>query len=206
MIRIAAGFLALALVTFNAPAAPTLKGKETYYFPTTEGDKRVYETREGDRVRESSNVVMKVEKKDGTMIVSVGREVKGELRVVEKVEVSEKGVTHLRSGPFLLKTPRPDVKLPVKPGEQWSYESDSGDGPVGTKTTYTVGKEEEIEVPAGKFKAVRVDNELTFPSAKGETKVRRSNWYAPGVGLVKLVIDTGTSKTTMVLKSFTPGK
>jgi hypothetical protein len=205
MFRIAAALLAILLVASIATAAPTLKGKETYYFPTTEGDQRVYETRDGDRVRETTDVVMKVEKKDGALIVTVGREVKGDRRAMSKVEVSDKGVTQL-SGPFPFKPPHPVVKLPVKPGEQWTHVSESGDGPAGTKSIHTVAKEEEIEVPAGKFKAVRMDVELTFVGGRGETTIRVSRWYAPGVGLVKSVQGTGGTESVIVLKSFTPGK
>jgi hypothetical protein len=206
MVRILAVLAAIVLVTPIAPAAPTLKGKEAYYHPTTEGDKRVYETRDGDQIRETWDVVMKVEKKDDALIVTVGREVKGELRAVNKVEVSDKGVTHLTSGPFPLKTPRPAVKLPAKPGEKWSYESDGSDGPVGSKATHTVGKEEEVEVPAGKFKAIRVDSDRTLPTATGEIKVRASYWYAPNVGLVKSVTSSGGRDTVRILKSFNSGK
>jgi hypothetical protein len=206
MIRSPAVLLAFALVAPAATAAPTLKGKEVYYHPTTEGDKRVYESRDGDRVRETADVVIKVEKKGETLIVTVGREIKGETRAIGKSEVSDKGVTVLMSGPFPLKTPHPKLKLPAKAGDQWTYESDGGDGPAGSKTTHTVAKEEEVEVPAGKFKALRVDSELTVVGLAVESTRRRSDWYAPRVGLVKSVINSGPRESTMVLKSFTPGK
>jgi hypothetical protein len=60
--------------------------------------------------------------------------------------------------------------------------------------------EEVVEVPAGKFTAVRVDSVY---SADGEESTM-SRWFAPNVGLVKMV-HGGGSRTT-VLKSFTPGK
>ena len=56
-----------------------------------------------------------------------------------------------------------------------------------------------MEVPAGKFKAVRVEQVVHFTFAFGEP-YRQTDWYAPGVGLIKTV--AGQSVTT--LKSFTP--
>ena len=98
------------------------------------------------------------------------------------------------------------LKLPAKEGDSWSYESGGGDGPIAHKTTYTVGKEEEVEVPAGKFKAIRVDKELKYDIGNGPTTIKTSSWYATKVGLIKSVTNPGATQTTMVLKSFTPGK
>jgi hypothetical protein len=57
-----------------------------------------------------------------------------------------------------------------------------------------------VEVPAGKSTAIRVD--LVYSADGEESTVSR--WFAPNVGLVKMV-NGGGSRTT-VLKSFTPGK
>ena len=57
-------------------------------------------------------------------------------------------------------------------------------------------KEEEVEVPAGKFRAVRVEMEA------GESTT--TLWFAPQVGLIKMA-GAGTDQVT-VLKEFKPGK
>jgi hypothetical protein len=60
---------------------------------------------------------------------------------------------------------------------------------------------ERVVVPAGTYRAVRVDMEMPYiDGRKGMAK--RSYWYAPGVGRVKDVADGEVT----VLKSFTPGK
>jgi hypothetical protein len=66
--------------------------------------------------------------------------------------------------------------------------------------TYTVGKVEEVEVPAGKFQAIRVE-EKTDVLLESATR-----WYAPGVGLVKAVSTLGKNEQIQVLKSYTCGK
>jgi hypothetical protein len=65
-----------------------------------------------------------------------------------------------------------------------------------------MGREEEVEVPAGKFKALRVEAEQEL----GANVFKSTLWYAPGVGLVKSVTNTNGTERVQVLKSFTPGK
>ena len=57
--------------------------------------------------------------------------------------------------------------------------------------------DDEVEIPAGKFKAVRV--ELADPGAEARTTL----WFAPAVGVVKIA--SGANQVP-VLKAFTPGK
>jgi hypothetical protein len=59
---------------------------------------------------------------------------------------------------------------------------------------------EEVEVPAGKYRAVRVD---TAAGMFNGNPVEAKAWYAPGIGLVK---SEGSFGHKLVLKSFTPGK
>jgi hypothetical protein len=207
MIRTVAACHAIVLGALVATAAPAPKEKGDLYHPTQVGDKRVYEHKGvGGRARdESSNVITKVERKDDVFIVTTGREVKGKMRDTGTHEVSDKGVTTTATTFGKLKTPRPVIKLPAKEGDKWEYESE-GDGPAGAKSTFTVGKEEEVEVPAGKFKAIRIDAELNYDIGNGPTTIKTSSWYAPKVGLIKMVTNPGTTETVMVLKSFTPGK
>jgi hypothetical protein len=176
-------------------AAPGAKDKgPVLYHPVQEGAKRVVETRTGDRVLEATETVTKVEANGGTYRVSVER-AQGGRTVMGEFEVSEKGVVRLAG--VGKGQPVPLLKLPAKAGDTWGTE---GAGPT---TTYTMGAEEEVEVPAGKFKALRVDAESQLG---GQTR-KATAWYAPGVGLVKSVATTPTGfETTSVLKSFTPGK
>jgi hypothetical protein len=60
-------FLSLAFVAVSvAHAAPAPKTADPTWFPTKEGDTRVYEIRDGDRVLTTyTDVVTKVEKVDG---------------------------------------------------------------------------------------------------------------------------------------------
>ncbi len=189
-------------------AAPALKNRDPYYYPTKVGDKRVYETSVADRVIEiTTEVVTKVEMKDGRLQVSTKREIAGKAigdagKAIgdSTVEVSHKGVVAISIGGRALPILVPLLKLPAKDGDSWDY------GP-NMKPTFTVVKvDEEVEVPAGKFRALRVEWEINLemqPIGKG---LKTTAWHAPGVGVVKTVTVSGGTERTQVLKSFTPGK
>lgn len=95
------------------------------------------------------------------------------------------------------------LKVNAKPGDTWEGKFDGGVELI----TFTRGEEEEVEVPAGKFKAIRLDT--LWVTAKFRQTIRTSHWVAPEVGMVKGVSNSGGGpKDNIVceLKSFTPGK
>jgi hypothetical protein len=95
-----------------------------------------------------------------------------------------------------LKPPAPYFKLPPKQGDEWTYTLKIG------KSILTVDGEEEIKVPAGKFKCVRVKE-----TTKGDVNQTVTYWLAKDTGLVRLrfvVAEMGTF--TFDLAKFTAGK
>jgi hypothetical protein len=192
--------LALLVIPTLLPAAPAAKGKVVYYHPTKVGDTRLYEETGKDFARRITAEVTKVEKTDGALEVAETRTAVlngDQVTGFRTVAVSAAGVTDLSRGTDHV------LRLPAKAGESWTFQSGAANEVPDHKAIYTTGKEEEVEVPAGKFKAVRVDSE-TFRN--GERESKSSDWYAPEVGLVKSVTTMGGSDRTLVLKSFTPGK
>ena len=101
-----------------------------------------------------------------------------------------------------LPTPTPLLKLPAKPGDKWEWEQVAPGGTGVVTTVFTVGKPEQVEVPAGKFEAIPVEHGTDL---RGRT-VKATTWHAPGVGVVKMVTYSGASERTQVLKSIRPGK
>ena len=177
-------------------AAPIPKDKPAaVYFPTQVGAKRVLEwTINGGNKGGDTEVVTKVEEKDGVYTVTLdwgarARAATGTFAVTDK-KVRRVGVKGREDWTML--------DLGVKAGDTWTHESEVR----GRKrvVTYTLGKEEEVEVPAGKFKAIPVTEE----EAGGDAKT--TSWYAPGIGMVRQERDSKDSKLVTVLKEFTPGK
>jgi hypothetical protein len=70
------------------------------------------------------------------------------------------------------------------------------------KMSFTAGGSEEVEVPAGKYKAVRVDADGTIAG----TRTGVTYWFAPDIGVVKMRYSIAGSDSVLELKSFTPGK
>jgi hypothetical protein len=186
------------------PGAPAPK-PELPYYPTQVGLKSVYLNRRTGE--EDTRVVASVTWEGGQTVVCTSRCDPGvqdvpfeKVLVLEKVLVSEKGIYCIETLTYPLDPPICLLKLPHKKDEIWEIQLPS---PASTKVTpgkSTAGGTEQVVVPAGEFKALRVD--VTW-NPSGGTPVKETHWYARGVGLVKVVAH-GRGET--VLKSFTPAK
>jgi hypothetical protein len=196
-------FRSLPLLLLAAPlfAAPAPKGKgPALYFNTRVGDTLVYEQTVGGKVTEMTTVVDSVEEKDGVLTVTIKR--KGVTDSTEKVQVTQAGVTILPTEGQGYSVPIPMLKLPAKKGDQWEVP-----GGKDSKVEFRLGYmgEEEVEVPAGKFKAHRVSMKIV-PAGVKEFGMTVSFWFAPGIGPVKMIGEGPSPEIVQVLKSFTPGK
>jgi hypothetical protein len=72
------------------------------------------------------------------------------------------------------------LKFPLQVGQTWPGR-DFGGG--NTETIAPQGLE-TVEVPAGRFEAQRVDHHIAYSNGATDTL---SYWYAPGVGMVKMI-------------------
>jgi hypothetical protein len=193
-------FVTTLLAVSLAAPVPKVKAPVLYY-PTVEGTKRVMQAKVGDRTTETTETVSKVAEKDGTFTVTVSREIAG--RTLDSTfEVSAKGVFRRPTAGPGKGEPQAVFKLPAKEGDTWTVEQ-QGFGKDATVTaTYTVGKTEQVTVPAGLYTAtaVTLETELNGRAAKN------TSWYAPGVGVVKIVSEVNGAERVTELKEFTPGK
>src|SRR5258708_24441096 len=108
--------LSVAFVTAGI-AAPGLKDKPALYYPTKEGDARVYEMKRKDGTStEYVQVVTKVEAKGDVVHVTLGMVEGGETSLWAEVEVSPAGVVHRTGAGHKLDPPETGIKRPFKPG------------------------------------------------------------------------------------------
>jgi len=187
--------LALAVFLPVAGAAPKPKAedKPVPFVPTTPGDAWVVVSPKGVA---RSWVVTEAERKDGALLVTTA-EVGADGKPARTVtyEVTKVAVCRVAEDGKPLPAADCLLKLPPTPGAKWEQPMFAPDGTRQADTAVrTVVGEEEVETPAGKFKAVRVDTE--YPAGRPWSKV----WYAPGRGVV--MTDFGGS--AFKLKSFTP--
>jgi hypothetical protein len=184
-------------------AAPAPKEKaEAPYYPMTEGVRLVYEHRSRSGKSETTQVVTKVEAKDKVVRVATGSEVDSKVEPLAVVEVSAAEIARV-SGAGAVGPRKVLLKLPLKAGESWSWEIPT-ENKGSFKEVYTFVGEEEVEVPAGKFKAARVD--VAFEVNGRIARQTQTLWYARGVGLVKDRFESSNGEKVTELKSMTAGK
>lgn len=185
MYRIFACLLPLIVAISSGHSAPKLKEETSpFYYPTGVGFTRVLIVRISGLKYETLETVEATERKDGYWIVTVvsgGREWSQKFTRyrVSRMSVSffsDRGNSGQASDPSVC-----FLRLPAKAGDSWECPSPYG-GPDRKCTYKTIG-EEEVEVPAGKFRAVRVEGEEQFWG----TTYRVTRWFVPGLGAVKTV-------------------
>jgi hypothetical protein len=193
------------LLSWGVLAAPRKDDPPpAHYHPSTVGDKLVFEEKYGDQSRELVFEVTDVRQKGAALIVTF-RAAEGDgTSEAWRYEVSDKGVYKVGEGDAVLESPECYLRLPFKKGETWETAHKLEGETYPSK--YTAAGEEEVEVPVGEFRCIRIESEFVF---KGVTYKRRL-WWAHRCGMVKDVL-VGTDKVgteyvrTTVLKSFTPG-
>lgn len=210
MLRLFALALLVPVVAFADPVKKDEKKKESLYFPVTVGTKRVVEVTSASLTgsttqtvigtAEATEMVTGVEVKNGVYTVTLERTFeKAGGKQATVYEVTDKGVVRP-------KVPGSDEPMPLlmlggQPGDTWTHRTPGWGGHT-LKRTFTLGREEEVEVPAGKYKAIKVESVGKLDVFDG----RMTEWYAPGVGVVKSETRMGSFIFTSVLKEFTPGK
>ena len=86
------------------------------------------------------------------------------------------------------------LKNPLTSGDSWTWRG-AGMMGVGIDESNEVSGPETVSVAAGKFEAMKVMTKVI----QGGARVTKTYWYAPGVGLVKSMTDTGSVKSTTEL-------
>jgi hypothetical protein len=192
--------IGLSLPFSLAESAPRPKegDKPLLYLPTTVGDQRVLQV--DSKGGEVIEWVKRVEKKGEMTVVYFGREQDGP--ALYAYGASPDGVFRISNGSFIYDPPYRLLKLPAKEGEKWESVSPAMGGAPKYVFKFTSGTEEEVEIPAGKFKAIRVE-------AEEETNglvTRTTYWFAVGLGAIKIRTRYKDVERVQVMKSFTPAK
>ena len=172
-------------LTATVPAGDAAKPASPLYFPTRIGTRRVY-TAGG------------VEKVD--VVTAVRAQAGGAVTVTVADPARPDSARHVRVSRTALELlPNPDgsgsrdvLRPAAASGEQWLPWGEGG-------LVFRQAGFEQVTVPAGTFRALRVDTGYrSGPAFQAESSV----WYAPGVGTVREV--KGKAEV-LALKSFEPG-
>jgi hypothetical protein len=161
------------------------------YQPAKVGTKWVYQI-EGTK-KETVTSIVAAEKQGELLVVTIMCDNDAGGMATEVVSIGGDGIYRhaINNDPF-----DPHMcflKLPIKVGDKWATDFTTRDTKVtGTRVVKGV---EVVEVPAGKFQAVRVEDEYTVDKLKR----KQTLWIAPNVGVVKHLHG---DKSVSLLKSF----
>jgi hypothetical protein len=178
-----------ACMLLTVPTAPAPPATPAYY-PTEVGTENVYVGGKS----EFTLVVSAVAEKDGAQVMTMMRRSPREVRKQphEIMSVSARGLFLVSSEHAPLDAPICLLKLPHRDGQRWDFDATfPGYKSTGTCTAHGP---EQVKVPAGTFDAIRGESEA---QVEGGELGRTTNWYAPGVGLVKMVSKSDRDRQTV---------
>ncbi|HVU85827.1 MAG TPA: hypothetical protein VHD36_00800 [Pirellulales bacterium] len=177
----------LAAETNDADYYPLKVGNQWTYDLTSDGEKSTLVVR-----------IVKEEEVDGVMLYRLEAETDGEISVTEHLRVTDEGVYRCRRNGAQIEPPLCVIKFPIKQGDNWEGEARVGreDFDITGSTTL-----DEVEVPFGKFSAAKV----IITTSENGMKIRSTDWFAPGVGMVKQVMRFGDREMLYELVDFTAG-
>ena len=118
----------------------------------------------------------------------------------ERMLLTPEGVSY-RGGEGRGDEPRALVRNSPRVGERWDSLMPIGCGGFATAKATASGPE-EVQVPAGKFMAVKI----TYTAFVFKAERSMLVWYADGVGVVKQVYCPDSSNIVIELVKYTPGK
>lgn len=197
----------LASLLVNAQEAK--KGKETpkpgnapNYFPLAVGNKWIYRIDTGAYTVTNVATIAKIETIDGMPLARFESKINDDI-LTEHLLQTDQGIFRHRLKDQAVTPPVKLLQYPAKAGDKWQGEIAVGK----EKGTYScTTAEDSVQVPAGKFKTMRVDIKFETEDKGGKSETKVSYWFAENVGFVKQTIAAGNLKLTVELEKFTPAK
>jgi hypothetical protein len=167
------------------------KGKTPNYYPLEEGNEWKFRITVNDNVDTITTRIAKVENINGEKLSRLEPS-KGE--ITEHLSQTEKGVFRNRLNGVEVSPALMLLPYPVKVGAKWAGEITVQK----KKLEYTgvIEAEEMVDVPAGKFKTLRVVLKLE----ENGTEVITTYWFAKDVGFVKQRVEVGGNDILLELE------
>lgn len=197
--------LMLVLLTLAAAAGQKPKEPPPDYFPLRVGDWWKYQSTaaNGTQSEFTTKVLSEEKQPDGSALYQV--EIQSTFKPIHEWYSKPVGsvlwqrevYTSNESMKVAFEPVRQYLKNPLSQGATWSWK---GKGMMGVdidESSQVIGSE-MVDVPAGKFQAMKVETKIN----QGGTMVTKTYWYANWVGLVKSMTDTGSVKSSTVLLDY----
>ena len=195
-VLLALAFVLLAPLSQAAPVPKEILKKFPDYYPLLPGTEWEY------RVGESA-VTVKVKdytEKAGVRTGILASEVNGAEVATEAIRVDETGVYRTHINGIKIEPAVLILKFGIQKETEWASKCQVGEHKV--DFLFKLDGLEEIEVPAGKYKAVKVIGSGTIAGTETQTEF----YFAEGIGIVRLTYSIGGQRTSLNLKKYTTGK
>jgi hypothetical protein len=185
----------LFLTLLAGPAQPPETTKDASYYPLKVGNTWHYKV--GDK--KVSTKVAAQEKIGDLMTARIETIIDGNVVANENIAQTADGIVRVAVNGQKADKPVLLLKLPPKKGESWDIDTKIAGETVKGKLT---ANEEDIQVPAGKFKTASSSGDFQLNGQPGKF----GSWFAPDVGIVKLTIAAAGVDLTWELQKFEPAK
>ena len=169
------------------------------YYPLQVGNQWKYRLDVNGKEVTMTTKIAKIETIDQQKLARLEAAVDGNTSATEHLQQTDKGIFRFRTNGIESSPPLLLLKYPAKNGDKWSGAFTASD----SKATYSCeAMEEEVVVPAGKYKTIRVAIKL---EEKGQV-VNTTYWFAKDVGFVKQTVDAPGLNILIELQQFDPKK
>lgn len=175
--------------------------KASDYYPLKVGNKWYYRGElNGAQQINLVNRVAKIETIDNEKLARIENCLpNGAVTSSEHLSADDRGIYRHRFNGAEIMPPLCLLKFPVKVGESWEVKPKTAG--MEMRVTCRVGRE-KVEVPAGKYTAIKVHIETEI----ADMKISTTYWFAAGVGIVKQVANLAGNHIAIELEKFEPGK
>jgi hypothetical protein len=195
-VQMQAAFYVTTCLLLAATASSAGDKKTPDYYPLQVGNSWSFRVKVGDQEGVVVSRVARIDKDaDGKPLAVLEAESNGKVVASEHLRQTADGIFRYRNNGVEISPPLCLLKFPVKSGDKW-------DGPINSgkeKGTFAAeAKEEDVEVPAGKFKAIKVSIRL---ESMGQV-VNTAYWFVADTGFVKQTVQTPKLSITMDLTKF----
>jgi hypothetical protein len=167
------------------------------YYPLKEGNKWYYRMEAGEKTFQVVTQLTKVENSPVKGMFRLEMSMDGTVLGSEDLTVDKTGVLRHAFNDTQFPTPVTVVRFPVKEGDTWEQTVAGGGDDM--KLKGKVIGEEEIVVPAGKFKALRVQIEASGEQSETLTV---TYWFARNAGIVKQTLEVGDEQIVFELEKY----
>ncbi len=188
----------------QATAKVSVKAGAGDYYPLKVGTKWNYELDAGQPQKGMiTSVIAAEENTDGKPIARLEVYINGQkAQTTEHLMSNKDGVFRVKISNQELEPPLCILKYPLKPGQKWDTKTTAMRQQL--DVTCKQGAEEDVQVPAGKYKAVPCTIETSQQAPQGPMKIVNTYWFVDDVGVVKQKMDIGGKVILMELTKYEP--